>query len=176
MPDDATVEVAEVIAKEMMQSRRIRYLSCQAERSIDLTRLHLQGYTEFKTSLRMSEVKKHLRQKSLHLEPRLGSRADARNYTISKTWKGESKRRAAGPWTIGEWISDVAGSAPQRKTHSATAIECLLIGMTPHQIAAAHPEAFFTHSKKVLDTWQALKDAQNAGVFDYKTRSTDEEE
>jgi hypothetical protein len=43
------------------------------------------------------------------------------------------------------------------------------------QIAAAHPKAFFTHSRKVMDTWQALKEAQRAGIWDYKPASSEEE-
>lgn len=176
LANDASIEDAEATAKSIFNCPDIRYSSCQAERPGGLgTKIHLQGYTEFKRSLRMSEVKKRLGHKNMHLEPRLGSRADARNYTISKTWKGESKHRCAGPWTAGKWISDIAGSAPQRKSHSDTAIECLLQGMTPMSIAAAHPKVFFTHSRKIMDTWQALKEAQRVGVFDYKSPSTEEE-
>lgn len=175
LTDDASPEEAEVIAEQIQSSRWIRYSCCQAERSEDLTRIHLQGYTEFKKSLRMSEVKNKLGQKTLHLEPRKGSRADARKYCISKTWKGQSKRRAAGPFASGTWISDIAGSVPERISHSKTAIECLLAGMLPHQIAAAHPMAFFTHSRKILDTYEHLKSAQRAGIFDYKTPVQEEE-
>lgn len=175
LDNDASEEDAESTARTIFNSEDIRYSCCQAERPHGLgTRIHLQGYTEFKRSLRMSEVKKSLGYKNLHLEPRKGSRADARKYCISKSWKGTSKGRCAGPWTAGRWISDVAGSAPQRKSHSATAIECLLQGMSPIQIASAHPEAFFTHSRKIMDTWQALKEARRAGIWDYKP-STEEE-
>ena len=176
LANDASIEDAEATARTIFNSDAIRYSCCQAERPDGVGgRIHLQGYTEFTRSLRMSEVKKNLGYKSLHLEPRLGSRADARNYCISKTWKGTSKGRCAGPWTAGKWISDVVGSAPQRKSHSDTAIECLLQGMSPMQIAAAHPKAFFTHSRKVMDTWQALKEAQRAGIWDYKPASSEEE-
>jgi hypothetical protein len=40
-------------------------------------------------------------------------------------------------------------------------------------IAAAHPKAFFTHSRKIMDTWQALKEAQNVGIWDYKPPTTE---
>lgn len=174
LTDDASPEEAEAIAKQIHSFRGIRYSVCQAERSDDLMRIHLQGYTEFSRSFRMSEVKKHLKQPTLHLEIREGGRGDARNYCMSKTWKGNSKRRAAGPFETGTWISDVAGSVKPRKSHTDTALKCLLSGMLPHQIAAAHPSAFFTHSHKILQTWQALDDAVKAGIFDYYV--TDEEE
>ena len=177
LANDASIEEAEATARTIFNCEDIRYSCCQAERPEGVGgRIHLQGYTEFKRSLRMSEVKKRLGYKSMHLEPREGSRADARNYCISKTWKGESKGRAGGPWSAGKWISDIVGAAPQRKSHSDTAIECLLQGMTPIQIASAHPKAFFTHSRKIMDTWQALKEAQRAGIYDYKSSSHEEEE
>lgn len=177
LSDDASIEEAEDTARTIFNCEDIRYSCCQAERPAGLgTRIHLQGYTEFKRSLRVTEVKKRLGYSSMHLEPREGSRADARGYCISKTWKGESKGRCAGPWTAGKWISDVTGSAPQRKSHSDTALECLLQGMTPMQVAAAHPKAFFTHSRKIMDTWQALKEAQRVGIFDYKSPTAEVDE
>ena len=174
LADDASIEDAEAAARTILNSKDLRYTCVQAERPELGGRIHLQGYSEFVRSLRMSEVKKRLGYDSIHLEVRQGSRADARNYCISKTWKNTSKGRVAGPWETGVWISDIVGSSPQRKSHSDTAIECLLRGMLPHQIAASHPKAFFTHSKKILDTWQALKDAQLAGIWDYKPVTEEE--
>lgn len=175
LANDASTEDAEATARTIFNHKRIRYACCQAERPEGIGgRIHLQGYVEFTTSYRMNEVKKHLGYDSMHLEPRKGSRSDARNYCISKTWNGISKHRCAGPWSCGTWVSDIRGSVPKRKTHTETALECLLRGMLPHQIAAAHPIAFFTHSKKIMDTWQALKDAQTAGIFDYSSPTEEE--
>ncbi len=176
LADDVSVEEAEATARTIFNHSGIRYACCQAERG-DKTlggRIHLQGYTEFARSLRMSEVKKHLGFKSLHLEPREGSRADARNYCISKTWKNISKGRVAGPWTTGRWISDVAGSAPVRKSHADTAVELLVRGYSVAQIAASNPKAFFTHSRKIMDTWQALNEASRVGIYDFKTSQEEE--
>lgn len=170
LPDDASIEDAEATAREIFDCIHIRYACCQAERPEGLgSRIHLQGYVEFKRSQRLSEVKSKLGQASMHLEPREGSRSDARQYCISATWKQKSKGRCAGPWETGKWISDVTGSAPQRKSHSDTAISCLLRGMLPHEIAAAHPKAFFTHSRKIMDTYEALKTAEHVGIWDYRT-------
>lgn len=115
----------------------------------------------------MSEVKKHLSIPKAHLEAREGSRADARNYCMSLTWKGKSKRRAGGPYEIGNWINDVIGSVKPRESHAETAITCLLQGMKPHQVAASHPVAFFTHAYKIIQTHEALETAVRAGIFDY---------
>lgn len=173
LPDDATVEVAEGTAKRVHENPIIRYAVCQAERNEDLTRIHLQGYVEFKRSLRRSEAKKALGGfTSMHLEVREGSRADARNYCISKKWKGKDKRRCAGPFETGVWTTDVVGSVPARKSQSETLVKCLLYGMTPSEIAAAHPSAFFSHSRKVMDTHEALRGAVQAGIFEYEIRPT----
>lgn len=175
LANDASIEDAEATARTIFNSNLIRYSVCQAERPNGLgQRIHLQGYTEFKKSLRMSEVKKHLGYKQLHLEPRAGSRADARQYCMSVTWKGQDKGACGGPWSTGRWIDDITGSAPKRKSPMDTAIKCLLLGMTPTQIAAAHPRVFFTHSRKIMDTWDALKNAQTSGIFDYETHTEEE--
>lgn len=176
LADDASIEEAEATARTIFDSRRVRYSVCQAERPKLGGRIHLQGYTEFTHSLRMSEVKKTFGYSTIHLEPREGSRADARNYCMRKTWKGATKGRVGGPWEQGRWISDIVGSSPVRKSHSDTAIECLLQGMTPTQIAASNPKAFFTHSRKIMDTFEALQKAAQDGIWDYKSSNLQEEE
>lgn len=174
LPNDASPEEAEGYTRTIYESPKIRYASCQAEMNETMTRIHLQGYVEFKQSLRRSEAKKALGGfNSMHLEVREGSRADARNYTISKTWKGESKRRCAGPFETGIWTADNVGSAPERKSQSETLVKCLLRGMTVAEIAAAHPQAFFSHSRKVMDTHEALHTANRAGIFEYELPPTD---
>lgn len=175
LPDDASEEDAEGMARAIHESTDIRYSVCQGERNDTLTRIHLQGYTEFNRSLRMSEVKKALGgHTSMHLEVRVGSRADARNYCRSKNWKGISKRQCCGPFETGIWNSDTVGSAPSRTSQSETLVECLLTGMNPAEIAAAHPSAFFSHSRKVMDTYDALKSANHTGIFEYKTPPTED--
>ena len=124
----------------------------------------------------MSEVKKLLGFNSIHLEPRAGSRADARGYCSSKTWKGISKGRISGPYETGKWRNDLAGSVKPRDSPTDTAVACLLKGMTPQMIAAAHPKAFFTHSRKILDTYLTLKEAYHAGIFEYEIGADGEEE
>lgn len=175
LPSDASHKEAEGYAKTIHESSKIRYSVCQAERNEELTRIHLQGYTEFKVSLRRSEAKKALGGFSgLHLEVREGSRGDARGYCIAKNWKGESKRRCAGPFETGVWTADNIGSAPERKSQTETLVKCLLRGMSPAEIASAHPQAFFSHSRKVMDTHDALLTANRAGIFEYELPPTDD--
>lgn len=168
LPEHAHAADGEIAAREIFESsKKIRYAVGQLESNEELTRVHLQMYFEFHKPMRMSEIKNQLKISSAHLEPRAGSRADARSYCMSKTWKGKSKRRVAGPFERGTWINDIVGSSSERTSHAETAVNCLLQGMLPHQIAAAHPTAFFTHSHKIIQTYEALHTAAAAGIFDY---------
>jgi hypothetical protein len=160
----------------MHDNKNIRYAICQEERPKLNERSHLQGYVEFSKSLRMSEVKKILGFNTIHLEPRKGSRADARGYSSSKTWKGISKGRIGGPFEKGTWRNDMSGSVKARSSPTDTAVACLLKGMTPTQIASAHPRAFFQHSRKILDTYEHLKAAVHTGIFEYEIGADGEEE
>ena len=75
----------------------LRYAIWQLERSPTTGRLHLQGYLEFKSSMRRSAVKRFLSQPSCHLEGRRGSRDQAADYCRKE------ETRVAGPWTVGHW-------------------------------------------------------------------------
>lgn len=176
MANDVTREGAEATARDMHDNDNIRYAVCQEEQPKGFgTRTHLQGYIEFDKSLRMSEVKKILGFKSIHLEWRKGSRADARGYCSSKKWKGVEKGRIAGPYETGKWRNDFAGSVSKKNSPTDISVECLIAGMTPAEIAAEHPKAFFTHSRKILDTYEALREALNLGIFEYSVRFGEEE-
>lgn len=160
----------------MHDNRQIKYAVCQEEQPNGFgTRTHLQGYVEFSRSKRLTEVKKILGFNSIHLEYRKGSRADARGYSSSKTWKGVDKGRIGGPFETGKWRNDFAGSVSERKTPTDTAVACLLKGMTPADIAAEHPRTFFTHSRKILDTYEALQTAARDGIFEYSVQDIEEE-
>jgi len=176
LEEDCTPDRAENIARRMFDSPDLRYGICQLEQATT-GRLHLQGYSEWSRGLRLSEVKRRLKQPTIHLEPRSGSRADARRYCMSKTWKGESKGQVEGcTWEQGEWVKDTTGSVSASQSPTDICLECLLKGMTPVEIAAAHPKAFFTHSRKVMDTYEALEDARKRGIWEPTLDDLSEEE
>lgn len=60
----------------------IRYLIYQLERCPLSLKLHIQGYIEFYKQVRMTTVKKSLTTSAAHLEPRKGTRVDARDYCM----------------------------------------------------------------------------------------------
>lgn len=174
LDNETTEEQAEIIARRLFQTRDLRYGICQMEMPHG-NKPHLQIYFEFHKSLRMTEVKKRCGHPTIHLEPRLGSRADARSYSMSVTWKGKDKGVIGGPWHQGEWISDVRGSNPARKSDKQLCIEALLAGLQPFEVAATHPEAFFTHSRKVIETFKALQEARAHGIWEMDSDVAEEE-
>ena len=66
----------------------LKYAIAQIERSPQTGTLHIQAYTEWSKSKRRSEVYKIF---PASLEPRKGSRDDARDYCRKKSWKGKDK-------------------------------------------------------------------------------------
>jgi len=80
--------------------KHFRYCVYQAEKCPLSGAIHLQGYIEFKRSIRMNKVKQLFKVDSIHLEPRQGSRKQARDYCM----KEES--RWAPPIEFGTWEPD----------------------------------------------------------------------
>lgn len=84
-------------------AERMRYLVYQLERAPDTGKLHFQGYVEFKRSTKMGGVKKALGSDTVHLEPRQGTRDQARGYCM----KEES--RVDGPFEFGQYVESEQG-------------------------------------------------------------------
>lgn len=110
-------------------------------------KMHIQVYTEWKTSMRRSEVAK--RAGDAHWEPRRGTRTQARDYCRKK----ESRVHSLGEH--GLWRPDIS-SAPQ-ESPKARALKMILAGMNPKQIAIEAPDVFFTHHRSILETWKMLE-------------------
>jgi len=109
--------------------------------------LHIQVYTEWKTSLRRSEVSK--RAGMGHWEPRRGSRTQCRDYCRKK----DSRVEKLGEF--GEWRPDIVSNPVE--SPKAQAIAWLMEGLTPAEICAKSPEVFFTHHRSILETWKMLQ-------------------
>lgn len=58
----------------------IRYLVYQLEQCPKTNKLHIQGYVEFYSAVRMTQVKTRLGSTTVHLEARKGTRVQARDY------------------------------------------------------------------------------------------------
>jgi len=82
----------------------VRYVVGQLERGHSCSRLHLQGYLELSSAVRLSGVKKLFGSDlQPHLEPRRGSRDQARDYARKED------TRVAGPWEAGSWRAGGSG-------------------------------------------------------------------
>ncbi len=138
----------EIISK----SPNLRYLGGQVERAPDTGNLHIQAYIEFKCSYRQAEV---LRNFTAHIEPRKGSRDEARSYCRSKTWKGKDKGRICLLQEHGEWrIEKTSGPSPKQR-----ALLMLKTGFSPSEILLRDPDVYFTHYRSIEACYNLMSHA-----------------
>lgn len=161
----SAVEVVEAFQKfwnQLQDLPGLRWLNGQVEMCPSTGNVHIQAYSEWKTSRRRSEVVKLIPS---HAEPRAGSREDARDYCRSKTWRGKDKGQLLLLPDIGEWRKDNAtqGVSPKQR-----AIGMLKLGFTPEQILLSDVDAYFTHYRAIQHIYEVLLSAQ-------VTLSTEEE-
>lgn len=72
----------------------IKYGIWQVEECPDTGKLHVQGYFEWRSPVRLAAAKRAIGDPQAHLEARRGSREQARDYCS----KEESRRD--GPWSV----------------------------------------------------------------------------
>ena len=89
--------------KENLDPNLVDYCVWQVERCPETDRLHIQGYLELKKPARFTGIKKILGDQSVHIEPRRGTRSEARDYCR----KNES--RVEGPYEFGTWREQTQG-------------------------------------------------------------------
>lgn len=90
----------------------IRYVVWQREIAPDTGEAHLQGYVEFDRPKRLRAVKQALAAPTAHVEPRRGTRDQARDYARKED------TREAGPWERGEWIVGQGGRSDLAAIHA----------------------------------------------------------
>lgn len=153
---EATDDEAEITAnferfwESVKELPGLRYAIAQIERSPHTGTLHIQAYTEWTKSKRRSEVYKIF---PASLEPRLGSRDDARDYCRKKNWKGKPKGRVARLPEIGEWRPE----KPQRVSPKQRALDYLTKGFVPADILRMDPEVYFTHHRAIEATYRLME-------------------
>lgn len=123
----------------------LRYLIWQRELCPRTHRLHLQAYAEFRRPMRWPAVKALFGASTLHLEARLRSRDEAREYCR----KADS--RVTGPWEIGEWTGGQG-----TRTDVAAFVDFVLTGADDLDIASAHP-GLFCRSLRAIDRLRSAK-------------------
>lgn len=121
-----------------------RYVVWQLERGEHGGRLHSQGYAEFDKPIRISGVKDYLGRSDAHVEPRHGTRDQARDYCR------KSDTRVLGPWELGEWAAGGQG----RRSDSVEAVKILREGGVK-RLLEDMPEYVLKHPKQV-QTYQGI--------------------
>ena len=101
----------------------VKYAIWQLESAPSTSQIHLQGYVELYKKQRLSFVKKIL--PTAHLEPRLGSREQARDYCSKQQTRLQNI--PAGPWEFGEFIP-----GPGQGTRSDLGMLDYLMGELDH--------------------------------------------
>lgn len=135
----------------------LRYAIAQIERCPQTGNLHIQAYTEWSRSMRRSEVYKTF---PASLEPRMGSRDDARDYCRRKVWKGKDKGQVKRLPEIGQWRSEkTSGPSPKQR-----ALDYIRKGFTPAEILVRDPDVYFTHHRSIEACYQLMERAGLSGI------------
>lgn len=155
---EATDDEAEIIGEferfweSVEKLPGLKYAIAQIERSPSTGTLHIQAYTEWATSKRRSEVYKIF---PASLEPRKGSRDDARDYCRRKKWKGKDKGQVQRLPEIGEWrAAKQSGVSPKQR-----ALDYLTKGFVPADILRMDPEVYFTHHRAIEAVYSLMEKA-----------------
>ena len=155
MTDDTFAALVRVLFEGLAEDTRCRWFSGQFEICPDTDRYHAQCYSEWHSSLRMSEVIKAIPS---HVEIREGTRTQARDYSL----KEETRVDELGSY--GEWLPDAEETArltggKSSKTLSSIAVAAIVEeGMTPEQIALEHPKVYFQHYPRIHALFEARSD------------------
>ncbi len=156
MTDDTFAALVRVLFEGLAEDTRCRWFSGQFEICPDTDRFHAQCYSEWHSSLRMSEVIKaipsHVEMKSPH-----ATRTQAMVYSL----KEETRESELGSY--GEWLPDAEETArlsggKSSKTLSSIAVAAIVdLGMTPQQIASEHPQVYFQHYPRINALYEARR-------------------
>lgn len=117
--------------------------------------LHIQVYTEWKQSVRRSEVIK--RAGPGHWEPRRGTRTQCRDYCKKK----DSRVEKLGEF--GTWRPDV--KSDPLESPKMRALKWLTEGLSPVDICAIAPDVYFTHHRAINETWSMLQTVKTNGII-----------
>ncbi len=133
----------------------LRYACGQIELT-EKGNLHIQGYTEWTKSLRKSELYNRL---DATWAFRRGSRSEARDYVRLAFYHGEDKRRVRKLPEHGEWRKE--GTVSEDMTPKQRALNYLLLGLKPADIARLYPDVYFTHHRAINELYRATD-----GIFE----------
>lgn len=125
------------------------YMVYQVEICPETNRFHVQGYVEFKRSVRLGSAKKLIKILTAHLEPRQGSRSQAREYCMKEDSRAPGED--AGPWEFGEW-----SEGETKRSDLQTAIESIQNGKDWQFIVEENPACAIRYFKNLHAVWSSF--------------------
>lgn len=138
----------------------VRYAVWQLEKAPSTGTLHHQGYVEFKQPLSMKAAKGALGDAGVHLEPRKGTREQAREYCM----KADS--RVEGPWEHGQWDSDQG-----KRSDLVEVQDAIKRGMGKREIYEQYPLVAAKYPRFVAEGIQYFADDQVKDMKDFVPRA-----
>lgn len=120
----------------------VRYCVYQRELCPDTGREHLQGYIEFKKSIRMNAVKAFFGDTTIHLEARRGTREEAREYCM----KDDTRIDGTIPIEFGEFVSRQGRRSDLEDVYASIAE-----GNSVDYIAENFPIEYMKYSKQIKE-------------------------
>lgn len=135
-----------IAEKQMIAAQRLRY--CVFQRELTTEGLeHLQGYCEFNELVTMAMLRQ-LFNSTVHVEPRLGSREQARAYCM----KEESRVADTEPYEFGEW-----GAQQQGRRHDLEAAIDTMLAEGFEAMVDKHPVVFVKNGRGLKELWARKK-------------------
>jgi len=125
---------------------KMHYLVYQVEICPETNRFHIQGYVEFKRSQRLNSAKKLLKTLTAHLEPRQGSRDQARAYCMKEESRAGGEH--AGPWEYGEWTTGA-----EKRSEIQLAVESIKSGAEWPKVLEDFTGVAVRHYKNLFTIW-----------------------
>lgn len=142
---------------------KMRYMVYQAEQCPDTGKKHFQGYVEFHRTQKMGMVKKALGSNTVHLGPRQGSRAQARDYCM----KEDTRLPEGGPFEFGEWIEGQQG----KRTDLEDVAKKIKEGKSFKEITEEHTTTVIRYTKgikavqKILNVKKRPEEVENIILY-----------
>jgi len=130
----------------------IRYLSYQFERTPDTNKRHVQGYVEFFKPISLAQAKKRLRCNTVNLQPRKGTRVQARDYSLKDgspacrekypQWVTHGYReQGTEPVELGDFET-----AQGNRSDLSKVADLIKSGATEHEIFMECPQSYLKYS------------------------------
>ncbi len=138
----------------------IKYITYQIEICPKTKKEHIQGYVEFNKVTTLKQVKKIFNDNTLHVEKRMGTRQEARDYC--------QKEKTRKPQTMFVEIGDFSRGGQGARTDIHDITDGILQGkITKEQLMIEHPQHFVKYYKAFEQYFELY---QSKKIIDYENK------